>query len=123
MSVFASVFLAPLQGILTTFQNERQYQCDKTDEALLAIKKALLESKKHIELYGDKKDREKEYKLAQLWSDASVKARHASEDLANQLNDKSKYWSDSIEWSREEILDKKIDFPSIEKQIDELLRK
>jgi hypothetical protein len=52
-----------------------------------------------------------------------VKARHASEELAIQLEDKSKYWSDNIEWSREEILGKKIDFPSIEKQIDELLRK
>lgn len=61
--------------------------------------------------------------MAQLWSDASVKARHASEELAIQLEDKSKYWSDNIEWSREEILGKKIDFPSIEKQIDELLRK
>lgn len=61
--------------------------------------------------------------MAQLWSDASVKARHASEELAIQLEDKSKYWSDNIEWSREEIIDKKNDFPSIEKQIDELLRK
>lgn len=46
MPGIASVFLAPLQGLLTTFQTERHYKNAKIDEALLAIKKALLESKK-----------------------------------------------------------------------------
>jgi len=121
MNGIASVFLGPLQGLLSTFQSERHYKDDKKDEALNAIHKALLETKKYIELSNGVEDREKEYKLAQLWADASVKSRHANQELMERLRDKSKYWADTIEWSREEVLEKKIDFESIEKQINELL--
>ncbi len=123
MNVIASVFLAPLQGLLNTLQTERHYQDDKKDEALLAIQKALLETKKYIEISGGDEDRIKEYELAELWSSASIKSRHASEELAARLNDKSRYWSDNIVWSREEVLEKEIDFPSIEKQLNNLLKK
>jgi len=121
MNGIASVFLGPLQGLLSTFQSERHYKDDKKDEALNAIHKALLETKKYIELSNGVEDREKEYELAQLWAGASVKSRHANQELMERLRDKSKYWADTIEWSREEVLEKKIDFESIEKQINELL--
>ncbi|WP_369160805.1 hypothetical protein [Candidatus Thiodiazotropha sp. LNASS1] len=121
MNGIASVFLAPLQGLLSTFQSERHYKDNKKDEALHAIHAALLETKKYIELSDGVEDREKEYQLAQLWAEASVKSRYASEELMMRLQDKSKYWSDTIEWSRDEILAKKIDFESIENQINELL--
>ena len=83
-----------------------------------------MESKKYIELFERKNniDREKEYELARLWSEASVKARHASKELAKRLYHKSKYWRGTIKWSREEIISKKIDFDSIEKQIRKLLK-
>ena len=121
MNGIASVFLGPLQGLLNTFQSERHYKDDKKDQALQAIYKALLETKKYIELSKGVQDREKEHELAQMWADASVKSRYASNELMERLGDKSKYWADTIEWSREEILAKKIDFKSIEKQLDELL--
>ncbi len=122
MNGIASVFLAPLQGLLNTLQSERHYQDDKKDEALLAIQKALLESKKYAETSNGVVDREKEYAIAQLWADASVKSRYASEGLAQRLQDKSKYWSDTIEWSQAEVIDKGIEFSAIEKQIDDLLK-
>lgn len=117
------LLLAPLLNLLGIFQKERHYQSDKTDAALLAIQKALIETKKYAEVSSDRKvsNREKEYELSQLWAEASVKARHASEDLANRLNDKSLLWSATFEWSREEILAKRIDFDSIEGTIRELL--
>jgi len=121
MNGIASIFLGPLQGLLNTFQSERHYKDDKKDEALHAIHTALLETKKYIELSNGVENREKEYELAQLWADASVKSRYASEELMERLRDKSKYWADTIEWSRDEIIEKNIDFESIEKQLDELL--
>ena len=57
-----------------------------------------------------------------MWTDASVKFRYASEELMQRLQDKSKYWTDTIEWSRYEVLAKKIDFMTIENQINELLK-
>lgn len=124
MVKIASVLLKPLQSLLGTLQKERHFKDNQMDEALLAINNALVESKKYIEIFKrkDNVDREKEYELARLWSEASVKARHASKELAKRLNDKSKYWSETIKWSREEVISKKIDFYSIEKQIRKLLK-
>jgi hypothetical protein len=125
MGATASIFLAPLQGLLNTFQSERHYRDDKIDEALLSIQKALIRSKQYAEASKGIKcyDRDKEFELSQLWADASVKARYASEDLAQRLHDKSLFWADKIEWSSNEVLDKGIDFDSIEQQIEKLLAK
>lgn len=119
-----SVLLAPLQGLLTYFQRDRHVRDEKRDAALLAIKTALIESRKYVELSSGEsgRDREKEYVLAQLWADAAVKARHASQDLAERLNDKSAYWSENLKWSREEVLARRIDFASVEVAVNELLR-
>lgn len=114
-----SVFLGPLQNLLNAFQKERHYQDTKREEALKAIQKALIESKKHLELSPD--NRENEFNLAYLWAEASTKIRYANADLANRLNDKSKYWQDDFTWSDDIVLKKQIDFESIEKQIELLL--
>ena len=115
-----TVFLAPLQKLLDSFQKERHYQDDKREEALKAIQKALIETKKHIELSPE--NRENEFNLAHLWADASSKIRYANADLADRLNDKSKYWQDDFAWSNEVVMEKQIDFNSIEKQIESLLK-
>ena len=116
--------LNPLQGLLTYFQKDRHVRDDKKDAALLAMKKALIESRKYVEFSEGKNcfDREKEYELAQLWADAAVKVRYASEDLAMRLNDKSAFWSDQFKWSRKEILERRIDFDSVEASINDLLQ-
>ncbi|SMM99364.1 hypothetical protein SPONN_501 [uncultured Candidatus Thioglobus sp.] len=38
------------------------------------------------------------------------------------LDKKSKYWEDSNIWSKKRVLDNGIDIPSMEKQIDILLK-
>ena len=115
-----TIFSAPLQKLLGTFQTERHYQDDKREEALKAIQKALIESKKHVELSPE--NRENEFDLAHLWAEASSKIRYMNADLADRLNDKSKYWQDDFIWTNEVILEKQIDFDSIEKQIESLLQ-
>ena len=112
--------LAPLQKVLNTFQKERHYQDKKKEDALKAIQKALIETKRYVE--RSKHNRETEYDLAQLWADAATMVRYANTELAERLNDKSKYWQDTFIWSHEEILEKRIDFDSIEKQISDMLK-
>ena len=112
--------LAPLQKVLNTFQKERHYQDKKKEDALKAIQKALIETKRYVEL--SEYNRETEYDLAQLWADAATMVMYANKELAERLNDKSKYWQDDFAWSNEVIMEKQIDFDSIEKQIESLLK-
>ena len=121
MTGIAEIFLSPLQGILSTLQSERHYKDKNFDEALIAIKAALLESKKHVELGGHERDRAKEYDLAMMWADASVKARRANIPIADALSEKSNYWEDQNIWEEDQIVAKGIKFDQIESQIDELL--
>ncbi|RRC97696.1 hypothetical protein EHS89_16070 [Amphritea balenae] len=121
MAGIAEIFLGPLQGLLSTLQSERHYKDKNTDEALLAIKSALLQTKKHIELGGHERDRAKEYELAELWSEASIKARRANIPFADALNEKSRYWEDQEVWEEDQAIAKGIKFSQIEGQLDELL--
>ncbi len=121
MPGIAEAFLSPLQGLLNTLQSERHYRDKNTDEALLAIKSALLQTKKHIELSGSARDRAKEYELAELWSQASIKARRANIPFANALSEKSHYWEDQEIWAEDQAVAKGIKFSQIEGQLDELL--
>ena len=120
MPGIAELFLSPLQGILSTLQSERHYKNKNFDDALQAIKIALLETKKHIELGGRKRDREKEYYLAKLWSTASIKARRANIPFAEALSEKSRYWEDQNIWEEDQVIAKGIKFSQIEEQIEEL---
>src|SRR5688572_9786573 len=124
MSLEASVFLRPLESLLSWFQKERHIKSDRKDTALIAMNKAIIATKRYIEESAGKKgsNRPTEYNLAELWADAATKARHASSELAARLNDKSKYWSDSLEWSDEEVLSKRIDLDSIHREITALLK-
>ena len=121
MAGIAELFLFPLQGLLNTLQSERHYRDRNTDNALVAIKAALLQTKKHVELGGPERDRSKEYELAQLWSEASIKARRASIPFAEALSEKSRYWKDQEIWEEDQAIAKGIKFSQIESQLDELL--
>lgn len=120
-----SVLLVPLQDLLGTFQQERHYNEDKKDAALLAINKALLETKRYAEKTEGTNsiDRDREYELAQLWAQAATTVRYASVELAERLQNKSLYWSEDFKWSREEVLSKRIDLDSIQRQVMALLKK
>jgi hypothetical protein len=119
----ASIFLAPLQNLLSTFQTERHYLDNKTDNALVAMQTALIKTKEYLEESKGEKcfDRGQEYELSRLWAEAAVKARHASSELSARLNDKSLYWSDQFEWSAEEVRSRGIELNSLEEQIRKLL--
>lgn len=87
------------------------------------MNKALIATRKYIEECGTTGaiDRGREFELSELWADAATKARHASGDLASRLSDKSQYWSEPLKWSREEVLQKKIDLWSVQNEVKKLL--
>jgi len=120
-----SVLFGPLQDLLGKFQSERHYTDEKRDSALLAINKALIETKRYIEVSESAHsfDRNQEYALAQLWAEAATKARYASAELAERLQNKSLYWSEEFKWSRGEVLSKQIDIDSIHDEVLALLKK
>lgn len=128
MSPDISIFFGPLLEFLKALQKRRhakeEKQEDKIDEALEAIYKDLIATKKYIKTSEGQNcgEIDQEMKLATLWSEASVKTRHVNDKLALQLNDKHLYWSDDVKWSRKEVLAKKIDLDSIQKQVESLLR-
>lgn len=124
MTVEASILLGPLQNLLGWFQKNRQHRDAQKDAALEAINKALIASMKYSEEQKESQilDRDREFELAELWANAATKARHASMDLSERLQDKSVYWSKKIKWSREEVLRKRIDFEAVQHEISILLR-
>jgi tRNA G37 N-methylase Trm5 len=124
MSEELTVFLGALQSLLAWFQKNRGVKDEQKTLALNAINKALIASKQYIEevAVNGTQNRTREFELAELWADASTKARHASSELASRLNDKSVYWSEPLKWSREEILLKKIDFESVQREVKGLLK-
>lgn len=119
-----SLFIEPLQNLLSWMQKERHLKDQRIDEALVAINSAMLATKKYIEQSGGVKchDRQLEYELAQMWSNAAIKARHASQELAARLQDKSAYWSDQFEWSTDEVFERQIDLGGLQQQVRDLLR-
>lgn len=124
MGVETSILLTSLQNLLTFFQKERHYKDDKKDAALEAINTALISTRQYIEESQGQKchDRLREFEISRLWADAAVKSRHANEELAIRLNDKSAYWSDKLEWSEEERNIRKIDLISIQDEVKALLK-
>lgn len=124
MPAEATVLLGPLKSLLGWFQQNRMHKDERKDAALEAMNKALFASMKYVEEQQSASgpDRNREYELAELWADAAAKARHASEELAMRLQDKSVFWTKSVKWSRQEVLLKRIDFEAIQHEITLLLK-
>jgi hypothetical protein len=123
LPLFIALLNTALLGFLNAKQSERHFKTKEAKEAIIAIKMALLETRKHVEQSDGVRNRDTEYELAELWSDASVKARSLNLELSNRLSNKSKYWGDKIVWSEQEVLEKDIDFDSIEVTCDALMEK
>ncbi|MBX2870393.1 MAG: hypothetical protein KTR18_17055 [Acidiferrobacterales bacterium] len=123
MSGIVEIFLSPLQGLLNTLQNERHHQNANTDRALIAIKEALISTKRYIELSGEDRDRGTEFDIAMMWNRAAIKARRANMDFADVFDEKAKYWEDKEVWEADKVAAKGIKFSDIEKQLDDLIKR
>lgn len=108
---------------MNTFNEIGNTRTSKKDEALRALQSAITLTLQYIENSKTIKcaDRNTEYTLSQAWSDAAIKVRYVSKDLAVRLQAKADYWADQLEWSKEEVMTKGIDLQKIREEFRQLI--
>jgi len=119
------VMLQGLTELLKYFRDERHYKRRQQDQALLAIRQALQETKQYLALRnrGEARSIEKEHELSNLWSIAGVHAREFGPDLARRLGEKSSYWLEPENWHVDEIYENGIKIERIDMEVSELLQR
>lgn len=112
-----------LTELLKYFRDERHWESERKEAALNAIRDALQETKAYITLLnnGSEKDKAKELELSNLWSIASIAARHIDRELAKRLGVKGNYWLESETWSLDDIYDANIKLERIDAELSEML--
>lgn len=115
--------LKGLTELLKYFRDERHHKRDKQDQALMAIREALQETKQYLALRdrGGERSIEKEHELSNLWSIAGVHAREFGPDLARRLGEKSSYWLEPENWNTDEIYEAGLKIERINMEVSELL--
>ncbi|HEV8159635.1 MAG TPA: hypothetical protein VGP58_11430 [Pyrinomonadaceae bacterium] len=74
--------------------NQKEKRDEKYDNALIAVTTAVNKTRSYLRyLEKNPHDTAKEERLAELWSDASIKLRRIDNDLAFDCHQKSYYWS------------------------------
>lgn len=114
-----------LTELLKYFRDERHYKSDKKEEALLAINKAIQETRKYIRKTneGSPENTDEEMEISNLWGQAAIHARHFSKNLAEKFYIKRGYWKDPDNWNYVEAKGKDITLKHIEEQVGKLLKK
>lgn len=119
----ASVLLGPLQKLLEYFQRDRHFRTKQKDDALAALQLALTKTLEYLERSNGEKgfDREVEFELSQAWSDAALRIRHVSRELAQRLAVKAEYWADRLDWSLDEVVERRIQLGEIREELNQLI--
>lgn len=119
-----------LLQLIDMFRGERRYNKQLRDAALEAIDEAVIATRTYEARVREKeagilnqenRDREEEVRIGGLWQRAAMKTADASSDFADVLYDKALYWFREFEWTAGEVLERGIDWDSIEERIRELL--
>jgi len=112
-----------IKDFLDWIQERSDRRSDAVDAGLRAMQSAIIATKKYEESTQDgENNRDEEFRLAELWADAAAKIRNANNELAVRMNEKSRYWSDSEKWSREDIISKRIQLMDLEDEVAILIR-
>ena len=93
---------------------------DKIDSALKQIHKALVETQSYLRR-NEERDTDKEFKLSELWYQASIPLRHVDKELANICNLKGGYWSNRDAWDDLKTGEYDIAISNVEEKIRDLL--
>ena len=113
-------FTKTLQGLLTTFQNERHKKEALEREAINAIYCAFIATKEYCAERSDNNDRTKVYDLSKLWAEASAKSRTVFPQWEVEAGDKAILMCSDILWNYDFAKEKGLDLASLEEQINEL---
>ena len=95
----------------------------QTDKALLSLYAALSETKAYVAYIAEGKpcDRQREYKLAKLWHEATVPLRHIDKDLADRCFLKGSYWMEPESWTEAGIKENRIALDQVFESTRDLL--
>ena len=124
------MYAEALVELIDMFRGERRYNKQLRHAALEAINEAVVATRAYEARVRQKesnipnqenRDREEEVRIGGLWQRAAIKTADVSQDFAYVLYDKALYWFREFEWTAQEVLERKIDWGSIEDRIRELL--
>ena len=109
-------------GLLREGQKSRSA---KTDAALIALYKALNQTKPYLDLRanGGERNRDREFEIARIWQDASIPLREIDPKLAERCFIKGGYWMEPETWDDTTIKQKGIAFAQVFESTRELLKK
>ncbi len=110
-------------NVLGLIRDGKVEKDEKIDSALHALYTALSETKAYTVLLneGAERTRKKEFKLAQLWHDASVPLRHIEPELAHKCFLKGSYWLEPEAWNDAKIEENQIALAKVFEETRELL--
>ena len=124
------MYAEALIELLDMFRGERRYNKQLRDAALEAITEAVVATRtyearvrrKESEIPNQEyRDREQEVRIGGLWQQAAIKTADVSPDFAHVLFDKALYSFREFEWTAQEVIEREIDWDSIERKIRELI--
>ncbi len=83
----------------------RRQRTEKTEHALRALYVALSETRAYISERegGKRRNRKREYKLAELWHSASIPLRAIDKEFAGRCFAKGNYWMNPAAWDKKMI--------------------
>ncbi len=112
-----------LLAAIGLIRENQKLKGERIDKALYALYAALNETKDYVYSLnrGIQRNREREYAIAKLWSDASVPLRTIDRDLAERCFIKSGYWLEPDTWSELMIKKKRIGLNQVLKSTRDLL--
>ena len=110
-------------NVLGLIRDGKLQKDEKIDGALHALYAALSETKIYtISLKeGSERNKDKEFKLAQLWHEASVPLRHVEPELAHKCFLKGSYWLEPEAWDQAKIEENQITLDKVFEETRELL--
>lgn len=108
---------------LGLIRDGKKQRTEKTEHALRALYIALTETRAYItgRENGKRRNRRREYQLAELWQSASIPLRSIDKDFATRCFDKGNYWMDPDAWDKEMIEETGIAIDQVLEQTRSLL--
>jgi hypothetical protein len=121
-TVLVGKFLDGVLNLLTLGGQQKLRRNQEYDEALRAIKNALIETKLYLADYRrtNVENRETEKMLARLWIDAGVAIRKYDRGFAERCFSKSEYWTNPADWDSTQIREAGIKIERIDEYFRQL---
>ena len=117
-----ALFDRVLAGLGLIREGKRQ-RTEKVEDALRALYVALTETRIYISEResGKRRNRKREYQLAELWQTASIPLRTIDKEFADRCFAKGNYWMDPKAWDKNRIDETGIAIDSVLEATRELL--